>query len=244
MEVSTGTSANAGGASDAEDPTPGVERLLALSDGVVAIALTLLVLQLVVPPIAGVSRADSRSWHYLWKQLSTTGGDQFTAYIVSFYVIAQFWLTHHRVFRSIEGHVEGLAWWNFGFLFTITLMPFTSDLLGRFGQNPLAIDIFAFNLVLATAATQGVRLFAQSHHLQSADVTERDVRMGYFRSTWLLVVVCLAATVAWYDTGLALYCWLLLIPANHLAKAFVNRFPGRSGSDDQPAAPAVNKEIG
>ncbi len=244
MEVGTGASANAGTATAPDDTTPGVERLLALSDGVVAIALTLLVLQLVVPPIAGVSAADAKSWHYLWKQLSTTGGDQFTAYIVSFYVIAQFWLTHHRVFRSIQGHVEGLAWWNFAFLFTITLMPFTSDLLGRFGQNPLAIDIFAFNLVLASAATQGVRIFAQTHHLQSADVTERDVRMGYFRSVWLLVVVCLAASVAWYDTGLAFYCWLLLIPANHLARAFVNRFPGHSGSDDQPASPAVSEEIG
>jgi uncharacterized membrane protein len=148
------------------------------------------------------------------------------------------------VFRSIQGHVEGLAWWNFGFLFTITLMPFTSDLLGRFGQNPLAIDIFAFNLVLASAATQGVRIFAQTHHLQSADVTERDARMGYFRSAWLLVVVCLAATVAWYDTGLAFYCWLLLIPANHFARAFVRRFPGHSGSDDQPAPPSVSEEVG
>jgi uncharacterized membrane protein len=56
--------------------------------------------------------------------------------VISFYVIAQFWLVHHRVFRRITGQQEGLAWWNFAFLFTITVMPFTSDLLGKFSANP------------------------------------------------------------------------------------------------------------
>jgi hypothetical protein len=65
--------------------------------------------------------------------------------VVSFYVIAQYWLTHHRIFRVVTGHSEGLAWWNFTFLFTITLIPFTSGLLGLYAENPLAVDIFAAN---------------------------------------------------------------------------------------------------
>jgi len=73
---------------------------------------------------------------------------QFTAYVTSFYVVAQFWFAHHRVFRMVRGHDEGLAWWNFGFLFTITLMPFTSELLGRQKGNSLAVSVFAANLLL------------------------------------------------------------------------------------------------
>jgi uncharacterized membrane protein len=128
-----------------------VDRLLALSDGVVAIAITLLVLQLSVPPPAAL--ADPDSARELAAQLGK-GADQLVSYVISFYVIAQFWLVHHRVFRRITGQQEGLAWWNFAFLFTITVMPFTSDLLGKFAENPLAIDIFAAKycwLLLAVA---------------------------------------------------------------------------------------------
>ena len=121
---------------------PGVDRLLALSDGVVAIAITLLVLQLKVPSPAKLPHPDSAS--ELASQLGN-GADQLISYVISFYVIAQFWLVHHRVFRRITGQQEGLAWWNFAFLFTITIMPFTSDLLGEFASNPLAVDIFAAN---------------------------------------------------------------------------------------------------
>jgi len=130
---------------------PSVDRLLALSDGVVAIAITLLVLQLNVPSPAKFHDPNSAS--ELAAQLGK-GADRLVSYVISFYVIAQFWLVHHRVFRRITGQQEGLAWWNFAFLFTITVMPFTSDLLGEFSANPLAVDIFAANLLLAALATQ------------------------------------------------------------------------------------------
>jgi len=50
----------------------------------------------------------------------------------------------------------GLEWWNFAFLFTITVMPFTSTLLGDFVRNPLAVDIFALNLLIASLATRAM----------------------------------------------------------------------------------------
>jgi hypothetical protein len=89
---------------------PSVDRLLALSDGVVAIAITLLVLQLNVPSPAKL--ADPNSASELAVQLGN-GADRLVSYVISFYVIAQFWLVHHRVFRRITGQQEGLAWWNF-----------------------------------------------------------------------------------------------------------------------------------
>jgi uncharacterized membrane protein len=209
-----------------EDGTPGVERLLTLSDGVVAIALTLLVLQLAVPTIEGVSGAQARSPGYLWKQLSSARGDQFTAYVVSFYVIAQFWLTHHRVFRSIQGHVEGLAWWNFAFLFAITLMPFSSDLLGRFSENPLAIDLFALNILLASLATQGVVYFARRHGLQSGEEDPKALRSTHFRVLWIYTVIVVTAALAWIAPRWAMIGWLLLVSAPRVGEIMARRFPG------------------
>jgi len=86
------------------DELPGVDRLLALSGGVVAIAITLLVLQLNVPEPTKLT--DPASASELATQLGK-GADSLISYVISFYVIAQFWLVHHRVFRRITGQREG-----------------------------------------------------------------------------------------------------------------------------------------
>ena len=154
---------------------PGIDRLLALTDGVVAIALTLLVLQLQVPANTVVKNADSAAdlWHAL-----NIDGSELTSYLVSFLIIAQFWLVHHRAMRDMRGHSEGLAWRNFGFLLALTLMPFTSDLIGRYGSNPVAITLFALNLALISLASQWIVLYAASHDLVRgrAPVTARRAR--------------------------------------------------------------------
>ncbi len=106
------------------DDLPGVERLLALSDGVVAIAITLLVLQLNVP--SPTNLADPTSASELATQLGK-GADQRISYVISFYVIAQFWLVHHRVFRRMAGQREGLAWWPS----TMTIASVRGDMLLR-----------------------------------------------------------------------------------------------------------------
>ncbi len=204
---------------DAESP-PGVERLLALSDGVVAIALTLLVLQLKVPAAAQVT--DPSSAADLAAQLGR-GGDQLASYVISYYVIAQFWLVHYRVFRQVGGQREGLAWWNFAFLLTITLMPFTSDLLGRYSANPLAVDIFGLNLLLASLATQATLAFGRRKGLLSARTTTRDTRAARARSGASILVIALSIGIAWFSTGAAKYCWLLLAVAPAAAARWSNR---------------------
>ena len=189
------------------DDLPGVERLLTLTDGVVAIAITLLVLQLNVPNPAQLAHPDSAS--ELAKALGN-GADQLISYVISFYVIAQFWLVHHRVFRRIAGQREGLAWWNFAFLFTITVMPFTSDLLGKYAGNPLAIDIFAVNLLAATVATQLTVVFVRRNNLLVAGTDAREMQTAQLRVAAAVFVIVLSIGIAWVNTDVAKYCWLLL----------------------------------
>jgi uncharacterized membrane protein len=213
-------------AADAREDQPGVERLLALSDGVVAIALTLLVLQLRVPSAAQVT--DPASATELATQLGR-GADQLVSYVISYYVIAQFWLVHHRVFRHIAGQREGLAWWNFAFLLTITLMPFTSALLGAYSGNPLAVDIFGLNLLLANLATQATLVFGRRQGLLTSQTTALDARAARVRSGASILVIALSIGVAWVSTGTAKYCWLLLAVAPWAAQRWFA--PGRSQHD-------------
>jgi len=209
------------------DDQPGVARLLTLSDNVVAIALTLLVFQLKVPATALVADQDSAA--DLAAQLAKQA-DQLISYLVAFYVVAQFWLAHHRVFRRATGHHEGLAWWNFAFLFTITAMPFTSSLLGSYGDNPLAVDIFAVNVLLASLATQATLLFGQRRDVLTEPAGPAEARARAARVTVIVTALAISVALAWVNTSAAKYCWLLIPLAPWVANRWAARTTPAPGS--------------
>ena len=211
------------------DDLPSVARLLTVSDNVVAIALTLLVLQVKVPPLDQVANPDSAA--DLAAELARQAG-QLISYLVAFYVIAQFWLTHHRVFRHLAGHHEGLAWWNFAFLFTITAIPFTSSLLGQYGNNPLAVDIFAVNLLLATLATRVILLYGRRRDLLTGEIDPRAVWALRARAAGMVVIVALSVSLAWVNTSIAKDCWLLIPLVQWAAERWSARITSRRGAAD------------
>ncbi len=186
---------------------PSIDRLLALTDGVVAIAITLLVLQVRVPPLSEVTNPESAA-----ELAAALGRDanQLTSYVISFYVVAQFWLVHHRVFQHLAGQREGLAWLNFAFLFTISIMPFTSTLLGDYSNNPLAVDIFALNLLLASVATQVTFELGRRRGLMTAAPHDAARRAVLLRGTASVLVLAASMGLAWVNAGNAKYVWLLL----------------------------------
>jgi uncharacterized membrane protein len=202
-----------------DDDLPSVDRLLALSDGVVAIALTLLVLQLAVPVVR-----DAESASALAAALGDRG-DRLYSYAISFYVIAHFWLIHHRVFRRISGQREGLAWWNFAFLFTITVMPFTSDLLGQYPENPVAVAVFGGNLLLASLATQATVVFAKRTRILAPGPAEgpQSDRAAQLRALGTIVIILMSMGLAWVNTDLAKYSWILIAFVPRAAELLVRR---------------------
>jgi uncharacterized membrane protein len=200
---------------------PGVDRLLALTDGVVAIALTLLVLQLNVPGLAHPTSAPE-----LAAQLSH-GTGQLISYLISFYVIANFWLIHHRVFRQLTGQRESLAWLNFVFLFTISIMPFASDLLGKYPENPLAVDIFALNLLLASLATQATLELGRRKGLTVPEADPGAARAGFLRAAGTSAVILASIGLAWVNTDVAKLSWLLIA----VVPVAVDRWQRRFGRD-------------
>ncbi len=201
---------------------PGIDRLLALTDGVVAIALTLLVLQLQVP--ASTMLANDNSARELWHALDIDVGE-LTSYLVSFVIIAQFWLVHHRAMRNMRGHSEGLAWRNFGFLLALTLMPFTSDLIGRFGSNPVAITLFALNLAFLTLSTQWIMLYAFSHDLvEEKHRSPHDELAARIRAGLVLVIIGISIVFAWTAAADARYVWLLFLVAPFVSARLTRLF--------------------
>jgi len=206
------------------DTQPSVQRLLNLTDGVVAIAITLLVLDLKIPVVNSITNIHSAS--QLWHQLSIQQA-QYISYLISFYVIALFWVIHHRILKDIVGHSSGLSVVNFFFLFTISVMPFSSNLLGRFPENPTALTIFAVNLILAEITLLAISAFAVWKHLNSSRTSPVETLRRQIVAYGVIIVLTSSIVVAWAYPRRAADVWFLII----LVPFVVNRFLAKRFGD-------------
>ena len=117
-------------------------RIVAFSDGVFAIAITLLTLNLKVPSVPSGSRGE------LLEGLVALGPHLF-AYALTFAVVGRYWLIHHRFYSTLTGFDGPLMVGNLGYLSLIVLMPFASDLIGTYGEIDVAVMVYAAVLGLA-----------------------------------------------------------------------------------------------
>lgn len=101
-------------------------RLEALSDGVIAVAITLLVLDLRVPKLEG----EESLWHAL-----TANWPSYAAYVTSFLVIGILWINHHSLFRQIRYATRGLMLANLTFLMLVVAIPFVTSLVSEYLQE-------------------------------------------------------------------------------------------------------------
>ena len=89
-------------------------------------------------------------------------------------------------------------------------MPFTSSLLGEYPGNPLAVDIFAANLLLAVLATRAMFALGRRQGLLGEQIEARDVWALRARAAAIVLIVAVSAGLAWVDTTAAKYCWVLI----------------------------------
>jgi len=116
------------------DQSKEVARIAAFSDGVFAIAITLLTLQLAIPKSGSLTRDLSDLL------------PNFVAFVISFLVIGNYWVAHHRLFAAVERYDNRLIWLNLLTLFFIVLLPFTTSVIAEYGDQPLAVIVYALSL--------------------------------------------------------------------------------------------------
>jgi uncharacterized membrane protein len=112
-----------------------LDRLVSLSDGVIAIVLTLLVLGIDIPAHHDFSTEGLIA--FLGKIEY-----QVTVYAVSFVLIGSYWMQHNVMFHFFRNGSRGLTWVNLLFLFELTLLPFTTKLIGTYKYEPLVIIVY------------------------------------------------------------------------------------------------------
>ena len=150
----------------AHDPS----RVLTLSDGVYAIIITLLVLEIHVPDLAG-----GESLRTALQQVRPS----FTAFLISFVVVAIAWVGHRDIFALIRRTDRPLVWLNIVYLLPLCILPFGASPISRYERTPVGLRIYGL-LLLAIAATRlWVWWYATGRpHLLFEPVERRSRRWG------------------------------------------------------------------
>lgn len=143
-----------------------LERLAALSDGVFAIAMTLLVLELHVPDTGNIhTEAD------LWNAIVTLS-PHFLTYFMSFLTLGIFWIGQQTQLNHVARSNRNFAWIHLGFLLAVGIMPFSTALLAEFITFRLALVIYWFNIFLLGALLFAAWRYAIHAQLLKAEATD------------------------------------------------------------------------
>ena len=183
-----------------------LQRIESLSDGVFAVAMTLL---LVVEPAVPRSVSDLRA--------HPTFGDilqllpHFRGVAASFLVTAMFWVAHHRLFRLLVRCDLVFVWLNFLLLFGIAIQPITTNLLGGFEQ-PMVV-VYAANLVFVST----ILFVMWAYALVGRRLVEPSIDSGYIRAVLLRAAVAptlffISIPVSLFNTTLAVLIWFVASP--------------------------------
>lgn len=180
-----------------------LDRIVNLSDGVFAIAITLLVLDIRVPeiPESTVATELPGELFALWPK--------YLGYLLSFGGISMFWAVHHSISRGIRSYDRGLIWLNFLFLMFVAFVPFLTSLLGEYGNHQLPVAVYAGTLAIGR------------DHL----VDENPARVRFFliRGLTLPAISLLSIGISFFSVNAAIWSWVILIVVD--AVIFRRRLP-------------------
>jgi len=189
----------------------GLDRLVAFSDGVVAIAITLLVLPL-LDVADDVSSSDV--WSDAWPRMQ--------GFAITFAVVASFWVVHHRLFELIDDYNGRLVWANMLWLATIAFLPFSSEVVGTGDLDDTTVRALYIGSLVACSVALAVIDVAilrspdtwPDGERPDIDVTAVVVRLGVMAAAfvigtfvapiglWALLLLFLARPITgWIERG-------------------------------------------
>lgn len=188
-----------------------VERLNAFTDGVMAIAITLLVLDIRLPRPAGkLGDAELLSdLLRIWPQ--------YLGYVVSFLVIGEFWAAHMRRLRTLESIDAALTSLNILFLLVVGFIPFVTSVLS---DNDGSVATILYATTVAVGSLLLTLLWHYAVRRQHVALPQEARRIEIWRSVTVPAVFGLSIVVAWLAPHQARLTWLLLIPLLAIGRLF------------------------
>jgi uncharacterized membrane protein len=199
----------------------GKNRIEALSDGIFAIVMTLLILEFHVPnlPANAPNVEVAPALVALWPKL--------VSYIVTFVSLGFFWVGHHIMYHAIRRADRTLLWLNIFFFMFVSLLPFSTSVLNAFQQAFIAPFFFGANLAMIGWILFFQWIYANSQPGMLAPFVSAEYRTTV-RSRMLIVPMATTLTVfiCFWSVGISLAIYLLLLPLYML--------PGKLGGAKTP----------
>lgn len=175
---------------DPQKQTFGVGRVEAFSDGVLAIVITLLVLELKSPELHDPS-SSAEAWQAL-----VALGPKIASFLLSFLFVAVFWVNHHRFFHIVRRADWALLWLNNLLLLLLCAIPFPTAFLGDNPHNPVAVAVFAVLVMAAGLAFNTMWRLARRRNLIDPTVDLETIKRAILRGVVGPGAYALAALLA------------------------------------------------
>ena len=191
-------------------------RLETLFDAIFAFAMTLLVTGFVIGPI---SESDAP---VLLPAYIASMGPQFFLFLIAFFVLASFWLVHHRQFHFVQTVDPALVWITLLILTFTVLMPFTTNVSGDYPDVQAAVVLFHTNLFIL-----GVLFFTHwwylvnNPHLTSVQISEKDATTGLRRAMIAPFVSFLAMMYSFVSPSWSMAIYLLIPPLLYIYQRYL-----------------------
>ncbi len=181
------------------------DRIIGFSDAIFAFAITLLVLKIDLP-IVNTSVAPAQ----LTKELIGLW-PQYLANLISFLVIGNYWIIHHRLFSHIRRFDVQLVWLNIFLLMAVSFLPFPTDLMGSYSDQKIAVIFYAANLSIIGFIQLFMWLYASyKHRLIDGDLSQKYINYYSYLNLIPPLVFLGSIGVAYFDADMAKISWILL----------------------------------
>lgn len=185
-------------------------RLDQLADGIFAIVMTILVFEMKVPAILGPISNEG-----LWIEL-TKMFTLFLSYILSFALLFTYWRAHHFFISIYAKNVDSLLTnINALFFMLISLIPFSSSVLGKFPDNELSIIIFGAHISLIGLSLYWIRRYVfYSPHIKNPEISKREIRRSTIRTLVPVIFALVAIPLSFWSIKTSLILFTLAVIFN------------------------------
>jgi uncharacterized membrane protein len=174
----------------------GTSRLEAFSDGVIAVIITIMVLELRVPHDATLASL-------------LTVLPQFLSYLLSFVVVAIMWVNHHHLLHAARRADARLLWANNLLLFWMSLVPFVTAYMGNNHREARAVALYGIVLSLCSVSFVLLRLAIIRHHRDNPEMVDYHRRVA-FKNVYSLLLYAAAVPLAYEDVRISFFIFVFV----------------------------------
>jgi uncharacterized membrane protein len=192
----------------------GLGRVEAFSDGVIAVILTIMVLELKAPENGDLSALLKLKLPLL-------------NYLLSFVVIGIFWV-NHRTILSLVRHVEpAVLWWNNALLFWMSLVPFATAYMGQSNASPLSVAAYG-GLLAITSSTFGLLRFAIAKQHKADPKISRRHKQLHVKDAFGVLLYALSVALAFVSVRASFFIFILIPVLYFLPEKFTELTESRT----------------